>query len=478
MQSIHQHVSLMPPLAFELNRLLFDYSLTDAFAQSRNEASLIFNKGQEQLTIRLNTDAKTGLLFFDEHGKERSGSVYPLFKQLLNAKVLKVFAHKNNRSIAIDFNNNLQLVFKLYGPLSNIILFDEHKVIGLFRQSIENDWLLEKDGFDKVNEQVIDTAMPVNYFVCAVVDGGKRKIVLSFEPGEAEILLETQNIFEALTFFAGTYIAEFQFQSKKQALIQKYQQALKKQQGLLHGANTRMHHLKTQTPPEEIAHIIMANLHQLKKGETQVTLFDFYRNQDIEIKLKKEWSPQENAEQYYKKSKNKKQEWVQTEQQIEKSTLLIAQLEKDLEKAKGITHFKEFKKEQSPESIKQQKGNIAETFKQFECNGYNIYVGKNSVNNDQLTLKFAHKDDLWLHAKGVSGSHVIVKHKIKNSSFPQPVIEFAAKLAAYYSKSKSSNLVPVIYTFKKFVRKPKGALAGQVIVEKEEMIMVEPKLPK
>lgn len=478
MQSLHQHVSLMPPLAFQLNQLLYDFSLTDAFAQSRNEATLIFSKGSEHLSIRLNTDAKTGLLFFEEHKSERSGSVFPLFKQVLNATVLKVFAHQYNRSFAIDFNNGMQMVFKLYGPLSNIILFDERKVIGLFRQSIANDWLLEKDGFDQINAQPLIEPIPTNYFVCAKDDAGKRKIILSFEPDSLEVMLETQNIFEALTFFSGNYISEFQFQSKKQALIQKFQQALKKQQGLLHGANTRMHYLKTQIPPEEIANIIMANLQQITKGESQVTLFDFYRNQDIEIKLKKEWSPQQNAEQYYKKSKNKKQEWVQTEAQIEKSTLLIAQLEKDLEKARGITHFREFKKEQSPEFTKQLKGNIAETFKQFECNGYTIYVGKNSVNNDQLTLKFAHKDDLWLHAKGVSGSHVIVKHKSKDLSFPQPVIEFAAKLAAYYSKSKSSSLVPVIYTFKKFVRKPKGALAGQVIVEQEEMIMVEPKLPK
>jgi predicted ribosome quality control (RQC) complex YloA/Tae2 family protein len=102
-------------------------------------------------------------------------------------------------------------------------------------------------------------------------------------------------------------------------------------------------------------------------------------------------------------------------------------------------------------------------------------VGKNAKNNDELTLKFAHKDDLWLHAKGVSGSHVIIKHKAQ-LAFPASVIEYAAQIAAHYSSAAGSSLVPVIYTPKKFVRKPKGANPGQVSVEKEELLLVEPKL--
>jgi predicted ribosome quality control (RQC) complex YloA/Tae2 family protein len=102
-------------------------------------------------------------------------------------------------------------------------------------------------------------------------------------------------------------------------------------------------------------------------------------------------------------------------------------------------------------------------------------VGKNARNNDELTLKFAHKDDLWLHAKGVSGSHIVIKHKA-NLSFPEPLIQYAASLAAYYSSAAGSEWVPVLYTPKKYVRKPKGAHAGQVSVEREEVVLVQPKL--
>ena len=88
----------------------------------------------------------------------------------------------------------------------------------------------------------------------------------------------------------------------------------------------------------------------------------------------------------------------------------------------------------------------------------------------------AHKDDLWLHAKDVSGSHVIIKFQA-GKTFPTTVIEKAAQLAAWYSKRKSDSLCPVIYTPKKFVRKPKGAAPGSVIVDRENVILVTPQNP-
>ncbi len=478
MQSLHQHISLMPPLAFELNQFLSGFTLTEAFSQNNELATLVFCKDNEYLSVQFNTEAKTGLLFCYEQKIERSGSVYPLFKQLLHLKVLCVYAHAGNRSFAFDFENGLQLVFKLYGPLSNIILFEEGKVVGLFRKAIENDWLLQKDSFSSKREDVVLDVNPTCYYIYANETEGKRTILLKFEPCEFDLLYNTNSILEALTRFSRIFLTEYLFRIKKDAIIKKIQLALKRQQGLLQGAKTKLHHLKTQIPPDEIANILMANLQVVKKGETAVTLFDFYREQNIEIKLKKAWSPQENAEQYYKKSKNIKKDWAQAEEQIEKSGLLIAQLEIELEKANIITSLKEIKEEISQQDTKQPKVNLGADFKKFECEGYLIFVGKNSINNDQLTLKFAHKDDLWLHAKGVSGSHVIIKHKNKTGAFPKQVITYAAHLAAYYSKAKSSSLVPVIYTFKKFVRKPKGAHAGAVKVEKEELILVEPILPK
>ena len=100
-------------------------------------------------------------------------------------------------------------------------------------------------------------------------------------------------------------------------------------------------------------------------------------------------------------------------------------------------------------------------------------MGKSAAANYELTMRHSHKNDLWLHAKDVSGSHVLIKWK-PGKEYSMSLIKHASALAAYYSKLKGSNLVPVSYTPRKFVRKPKGSAPGQVIVEKEEVLLVEP----
>ena len=112
-------------------------------------------------------------------------------------------------------------------------------------------------------------------------------------------------------------------------------------------------------------------------------------------------------------------------------------------------------------------------YHEFEFRGYRIWVGKNAQANDTLTSKYSHKEDLWLHAKDVSGSHVLIKHQ-SGKKFPKDVIEYAASLAAYNSKRRTESLCPVIVTPRKFVRKRKGDPAGAVVVDREEVVMVEP----
>ena len=111
-------------------------------------------------------------------------------------------------------------------------------------------------------------------------------------------------------------------------------------------------------------------------------------------------------------------------------------------------------------------------YKKYEFQGWNVLVGRSSKDNDNLTQKIAKPWDLWLHAQGVGGSHVIVQNPQKKE-IQKPVIEFAAKLAAQNSRAKHSGIVPVIYTQKKYVTKPKKALPGVVRVEREKSVFVE-----
>jgi predicted ribosome quality control (RQC) complex YloA/Tae2 family protein len=107
--------------------------------------------------------------------------------------------------------------------------------------------------------------------------------------------------------------------------------------------------------------------------------------------------------------------------------------------------------------------------------GFSIWIGKNARSNDKM-LSLAHKDDIWLHAKSVAGSHVIIRAQQKIPD--KAVIEIAASFAAHQSKAKGSEWVPVIYTPKKYVRKAKNSPPGAVIVQKEQVVMVQPMEPR
>jgi predicted ribosome quality control (RQC) complex YloA/Tae2 family protein len=100
-------------------------------------------------------------------------------------------------------------------------------------------------------------------------------------------------------------------------------------------------------------------------------------------------------------------------------------------------------------------------------------VGANAAANDELTVKLARPDDLWLHAEGLPGSHVLVRNPMK-TDVPPDILLKAAALAALHSKGKTAGKVPVTYTFARFVRKPKGAKPGLVHLSRRRTLMVKP----
>jgi predicted ribosome quality control (RQC) complex YloA/Tae2 family protein len=186
-------------------------------------------------------------------------------------------------------------------------------------------------------------------------------------------------------------------------------------------------------------------------------------------------NPQKNAEIFYRKAKNQQIEINKLKEAITQKENEILKLKEWIGLTDETSELKELRKIVVEAGLDKKKQGQTETlpFHEFEFKGYKILVGKNAESNDKLTLKYSYKDDLWLHAKDVAGSHVLVKYQ-SGKNFPKDVIEYAAGLAAYNSKRKNESLCPVAFTQKKFVRKRKGDPAGMVVVEREEVILVEP----
>ncbi len=102
-----------------------------------------------------------------------------------------------------------------------------------------------------------------------------------------------------------------------------------------------------------------------------------------------------------------------------------------------------------------------------------ILVGKNGPGNDHLTWRLARSYDLWLHAQGIPGSHVVVRLQ-KGKSAPPRTLQEAAQIAAYYSRARGQVKVPVDYALRKYLRKPKAAAPGVVLLTQEKTIVVRP----
>lgn len=236
--------------------------------------------------------------------------------------------------------------------------------------------------------------------------------------------------------------------------------------------------------------LLLANIHNLRKGMRQVELVDLFsqKQERIIIPLEPSLSPIENAQKYFKQSRKEgiainaiRKRLEQTNKEKTKLKLWLGRLGQEL----LPEEINEVRTELEnagylPKVKKHLKGNAQKLpGREFVTpDGYRILVGRNDQENDFLSFKLAKKDDLWFHADRFPGSHVVLLKDERKTEFSRDAITWAASLAAYFSKARNSKKVSVIYTLAKYLKKPKGAKPGLVRVNKEKSIVVTPKLLK
>lgn len=230
--------------------------------------------------------------------------------------------------------------------------------------------------------------------------------------------------------------------------------------------------------------LISANLHKIPKSIDKILLENFYDENmnELAVPLDIKLSPTANAQKYYKKYSKLKNAHLLLEEQIPDTKNEISYLENvllSIENSTEIEELDEIKEELIKEgyikgSIKKKKKEelISKPYHYISIDGFNIYVGKNNKQNDYLTLKLSHREDIWMHVQNMPGSHVIVEKNGKD--IPPTTLNEAAILAAYYSKGKNSNHVPVDYTERRNVKKPKNAKLGMVIYDNYKTLSVNP----
>lgn len=219
----------------------------------------------------------------------------------------------------------------------------------------------------------------------------------------------------------------------------------------------------------------------LAEGATQLEALNYYTNEKIVIPLDPALDAKANAQKYfdkYNKLKRTHEALTDLIAETERETahlesiaasLDIAQTEDDLVEIKEeLMEFGYIKRKHTAKRAKVK----SKPFHYLSSDGYHMYVGKNNYQNDALTFQFATGNDWWFHAKGIPGSHVIVKSN--NEELPDRTFEEAARLAAYYSKGRENDKIEVDYLQKKNVKKPGGGAPGFVVYYTNYSMSIQP----
>lgn len=227
------------------------------------------------------------------------------------------------------------------------------------------------------------------------------------------------------------------------------------------------------------ADLLSINIYKIEKGMKKISVENIYDNmKEIEISLDERKSPRENIEAYYKKYKKLKtaDEIIKTElPKIEEEMKYIKQILETIEIITELNELSEIEEElislgyvrkskKNKQKLEKSKPYIFET-----DSGALIYVGKNNLQNENLTLKFANKNDIFFHAQDVPGSHVI----LRGANLTEDDYKIAGFLAGYYSYFKNEGYANVDYTEKKHIRKAKGTGLGMVYYDNYKTLFID-----
>ena len=537
---INNHYTLAALVA-EIEADLKTSLITACLTRTENVLELILaGPGQDRRSLVVSCKPRLNYLLLDKHpGKKlRGANVLP---EAVGKSVDSVSVRENDRTVVLELSGGSRLIINLFGTHSNVYLEDMEKgPIGSFlkRKTKEphigsgprNEPHLPEDAADFANrfrqltgspEKKLSTIFPI--FGREIVKevlyrlGGEVNPLSSEESGSHpeerqlarlydtadEVRKELDSPHPRIYYEDGlpvlmsllemkhlgsceikeyasvnTCIADFVSEAARHSTAVELKDSLvsrllKKREDL--AATIRKIEKDISANREEkyrtYGTVLLEHLGEIRKGQSSFETG--HGDTSLLIPLDEKLTPVENSQAYFGKSKKARESHRQAIARKEELTRLLNKVDQDLETARRETDLRvldSFAKEEKSEREAQT------PFRHFETNEYNIYVGKDAANNDELTFGFAKPNDVFLHARGVSGSHVIIRNKSRD--YPQKaVIEYAASIAAYYSKARSSRLVPVAYTMRKYVKKARGK-PGAVFLDREEVVFVVPKIPQ
>lgn len=231
-----------------------------------------------------------------------------------------------------------------------------------------------------------------------------------------------------------------------------------------------------------LADTIMANIYQIKKGQTSADLINIYDGEPVTVSLSPILSPTENAQAYYKRYNKYKRAQIEVQLQMEAAKEMLqylASLDSSLMTAVTKAEVEEIRQEMIASDLIKEIGKKKKSLAQKSIplhiklnDEADLYIGKNNKQNDYVTFTMGGPRDLWFHTKDIPGSHLILKTTLPE--YRQSDIEIAVQLAAYFSKARSGSNIPVDCVQRRYVKKPAGSKPGFVIFTNQKTYYTTP----
>lgn len=388
-----------------------------------------------------------------------------LRKYLENSRIAKINQPENERILEfyietyneVGENIFLCLAFEFMGKHSNVILYnyDTNLIIGCAHNV----------GAEKSREREIFGGLPYVY---------PPKQGVNYNNWTS--LLDTVEIKTSVNNVIDDYYAHFISQDKFKSLKSHYRtlvsQKLKK---VIKSLKQMEYKLLSDSDFDKYrlyGDLIMANLYHLKDFTKSAKVYDYENDRNIEISLDETKTLKDNANKFYKlynKAKTARVKLAELTAEANVKREYFEQILYSIEVAESISELQEISSEvlenkTLPKTSKKQ----IDIMKLDLENGDRIYIGKNNRQNDYIISKLASEDDLWFHVQNCAGSHVLLKSK----NITDDLIMRCVKLAKEYSRAKDSAKAGVIYTKRKYLRKPPGAALGYVTYRNEKEIII------
>ena len=370
-------------------------------------------------------------------------------------------------------DSSCSLVFELFGAHANLMLIDPSSVILAVHRSVPPG--------DRVKRPLLPGLgyeFPTKP-VCAAGSNGvpDRSDNGSIDPGDCPKNAEAEALFSNLILDRHLHAKKTELLAAAKRILAKADRKANALQGDLRSAGNADEH-------KQAGDLILANIRDLEKGQASAELIA-HDGQPRVIALDPGLSIAKNADRYYRKYKKAKTAVSMVQARLRKTreeqsflTSIIADIASSaspddllLIQTRMVRYG--FLTASKVVATKASGSAASASYRTIIHQGWEILIGKSAKGNDMITMKLARPDDLWLHAEGMPGSHVLVRNP-EGRDVPDPVLAKAAALAARYSKGKGSTKVPVAYTRARFVSKPKGAKPGLVMLAERKTIMVAP----